>query len=80
MKKRTDTAAAELQQELQDTAQALRRAYERFDFVCAPELVESCVYEINALQAKYNYLLRLAKCPAETHAALASDGGRACLS
>ena len=84
MKKRNNTAlttAAELQQELQDTAQALRRAYERFNSVCDPELVESCVFEINALQAKYNYLLRLAKGPADGYvAALAAGGGTVCLS
>ncbi|MBQ1674510.1 MAG: DUF2508 family protein [Oscillospiraceae bacterium] len=84
MKRRNDTArtaAAELQRELQDTAQALRRAYERFNYVCDPELVESCVFEINALQAKYNYLLRLAKGPADSYvAALAAGGGSICLS
>ena len=84
MKRRNDTArtaAAELQRELQDTAQALRRAYERFNYVCDPELVESCVFEINALQAKYNYLLRLAKGPADGYvAALAAGGGTVCLS
>ncbi len=84
MKKRNDdarSAAAELQRELRDTAQALRRAYERFNYVCDPELVESCVFEINALQAKYNYLLRLAKGPADGYvAALAAGGGGICLS
>ena len=84
MKRRTDrahTAAAELQQELLDTAQALRRAYERFNYVCDPELVEACVYEINALQAKYNYLLRIAKRPQDAcAAALVMDGGGVCLS
>lgn len=84
MKRRNDasrSATAELQRELQDTAQALRRAYERFNYVCDPELVESCVFEINALQAKYNYLLRLAKGPTDGYvAALAAGGGSICLS
>ncbi len=84
MKKRNDdarSAAAELQRELRDTAQALRRAYERFNYVCDPELVESCVFEINALQAKYNYLIRLARGQAEgCAAALAAGGGGSCLS
>ena len=26
-----------------------------------PELVESCIYQIKALKARYNYLLRLVK-------------------
>ena len=84
MKKRNNTAqsnTAELQRELRDTAQALRRAYERFNYVCEPELVDACVFEINALQAKYNYLLRLAKGPADSCvAALTAGGGTVCLS
>ena len=77
MRKQTEPA---LQLELRDTAQALRRAYERFNYACEPELVESCVYEINALQAKYNYLLRVAKQPPEVCAALSPGGGGVCLS
>ena len=39
------------------------------------------MFEINALQAKYNYLLRLAKGPADGYvAALAAGGGGICLS
>lgn len=80
MRKQSESAL-QLQLELRDTAQALRRAYERFNYACEPELVESCVYEINALQAKYNYLLRVAKQPPENcAAALAADGGGVCLS
>lgn len=74
------SAAAELQRELQDTSQALRRAYDRFNYACEPELVESCVYEINALQARYNYLIRLSRQGADVCAALAPGGGGTCLS
>ncbi|MBQ9460118.1 MAG: DUF2508 family protein [Oscillospiraceae bacterium] len=38
---------------------ALDDAYMRFDFATEPELVEACVYEINAAQSRYNYQLRL---------------------
>lgn len=79
MKKRTDTES-QLQFELRDTAQALRRAYERFNYACEPELVESCVYEINALQARYNYLIRLTRQSPDVCAALAPGGGGTCLS
>lgn len=75
---------AELRQELQDTAQALRCAYERFNFVSDQELVESCVYEISALKAKYNYLLRRAKELGEDEppymAASGMKGGQICQS
>ncbi|MBE6990758.1 MAG: DUF2508 family protein [Ruminococcaceae bacterium] len=66
----------ELQQELQEAARALRRAYDRFNYVCEAELVEASVYEINALQARYNYLLRAAKGQASSGAA--EDGGASC--
>ncbi len=79
MKRRTEPAA-QLQRELWDTAQALRRAYERFNYVYEPELVDACVYEINSLQAKYNYLLRVAKGPKDACAALAAKGDGTCLS
>ena len=56
----------ELQQELLHAAQELRDAYEKFNLVSEAELVEACVYEINSLKARYNYLLRRYKelsCP-----------------
>ena len=60
------TAATQLRQELQDTAQALQCAYARFNYVSDPELVEASVYEINSLKARYNYLLRRIKEQSDT--------------
>ena len=34
---------------------------DRFNYVCEAELVESSVYEIKSLQARYSYLLRAVK-------------------
>ena len=39
----------------------LQGAYQRFDYLCEPELIEACIFEINALKARYNYLLRCLK-------------------
>ena len=39
----------------------LKEAYERFNYACEPELVEASIFEINALKAKYDYLLRCVK-------------------
>ena len=36
-------------------------AYRQCDMADDPELVESCIYQIKALKARYNYLLRLVK-------------------
>ena len=84
----TVSTAAQLRQELQDTVQALRGAYDRFNYVSDPELVEASVYEINSLKAKYSYLLRRVKeqddSPSEEEppflAAAAMKGGKPCRS
>ena len=36
-------------------------AYDRFNYACEPELIEASIFEINALKAKYDYLLRCVK-------------------
>ena len=57
----SDPKLQELFTELSDTRFALAQAYDRFNAVCEPELVDSCVYEINAVLSRYNYLLRQIK-------------------
>ena len=56
-----DASMQELFSELSDTRFALSQAYARFNAVCEPELVDSCVYEINAELSRYDYLLRQIK-------------------
>ena len=60
-KRNSDPALRELEKELQANTQALKDAYLRFDCVCDNDLVESCIFEINALKARSNYLLRQIK-------------------
>lgn len=57
----SDASMQELFSELSETRFALSQAYNRFNAVCEPELVDSCVYEINAVLSRYNYLLRQIK-------------------
>lgn len=66
MKNQTATANSdlrmlELHQEIWDTAQELRHAYDRFDFVTDPVLIEAGIYDINALKSRYDFLLRKMK-------------------
>ena len=51
----------ELRQELDQINRQLKDAYDRFNYACEPELVEASIFEINALKAKYDYLLRCVK-------------------
>jgi len=46
---------------LEKTQHLLKHAHTEFNRAHAPELVEAAVYEINALQARYAYLLRRVK-------------------
>ena len=57
----SDPITHEMQQELLRTNQALKDAYARFDCVCDSDLIDACIYEINALKARSNYLLRRIK-------------------
>ncbi len=56
-----DAELQELFGELSDTRFALAQAYTRFDNTTEPELVDACIYELNALHSRYGYLLRLVK-------------------
>lgn len=56
-----DDATRELLRELEEMRAELGAAYTRFDAATEPELVDACVYEINAAQSRYNYLIRAIK-------------------
>ena len=54
-------ALEELFSELNDVRVSMLEAYMRFNETTEPELVDACIYEINAVQSRYGYLLRLIK-------------------
>lgn len=73
----------ELTEELRLTAQALRGAYDKFNFVTEPELVEAAIFEIRSLNARYSYLIRRVKELDESPACIAAgamEGGQLCQS
>ena len=64
-----------LKGELNAAQVELQAAYHQFNLAVEPELVESCVYQINAVQARCNYLIRAikARCPGAVPAARAEE-------
>ena len=61
-RRRTLTPEQEERQALLDGLERTRilinQAYSCFNQECDPDLIESYVFEINALQSRYSYLLR----------------------
>ena len=60
-KSKPDPELLALRAELQRAQGELTLAYRQFDLAVDPELVESCVYHINAVKARCNYLIRSIK-------------------
>ena len=51
-------------------------AYQEFDHAVDPELVEACVYQISAVKARCNYLIRRIKARSGPQAAVEQEGER----
>ena len=60
-RKKADEENINLISEIQDISRALERAYERFELQNDSDLVEATIFEIEALKARYRYMLALAK-------------------
>lgn len=73
-------ALLELKASLKSTQTALSHAFAAFDYTSDPDLTESCIFEIRALQSRMNYLLRQIKeleaCAATAVTAHAGGRGR----
>lgn len=48
----------QLLSDLKLTKTALDDAYSNFEQVVDPDLVDSCIYEVNAVQKRYHFLLK----------------------
>ena len=70
-----DRRMQELFDELNALRGALDDAYMRFNVTTEPELVDACVYEINAARSRYNHQLRVIK-DAGGEAAVRAAGGK----
>jgi hypothetical protein len=47
--------------EINKTKIAMEAAYSNFQNVVDPDLIDSCIYELNAVQNRYKFLLKEAK-------------------
>ena len=56
-----ELAREELMNELKKAGNALDSAYSVFENVTDPDLIDCAIYQINAIQLKYKYLLERAK-------------------
>lgn len=50
-----------LMNEIKRTKMALETAYSNFENVIDPDLIDSYIYEVNAVQKRYRFLLRQVK-------------------
>lgn len=60
-KDETDTADGDVIAQLKLLKSELDRAYTEFQYQTDDDLLEACIYEIQALRSKYTYLLKIAK-------------------
>ena len=56
-----DEERRQLLEGMRATRTQLNHAYAQFNFYSDPDLVDACVYEINALQSRYSYYVRQVK-------------------
>lgn len=56
----TDFTAAPIKEELENTRRKLELAYAGFNYAVDPDMIDSYIYEINALQKRYKHLCELA--------------------
>ena len=54
-------ALKELKESLQNTQRELSLAFEAFDYASDPDLTESCIFTISALQRRMDYLIKQIK-------------------
>ena len=54
--------------EINKTKIAMEAAYSNFQNVVDPDLIDSCIYEMNAVQNRYKFLIKQAKATESNYA------------
>lgn len=60
-KKEEEIKKVQLIEELAQIQKKIDILYQNLSFVVEPELIDSCIYELNAFQCRYKFLLKLVK-------------------
>lgn len=63
MKKRDekDIRKEELAKELNEIRARIDALYSNLSYIVEPELIDSCIYELNAFQCRYTFILKQVK-------------------
>jgi hypothetical protein len=61
MKNDTSDNKRQLLEELKETKNALDTAYANLSYVVEPELIDCCIFELNAIQLRYKFILSQVK-------------------
>lgn len=61
IKRKADAQEEMLLREIQRTKMALETAYSNFENCLDPDLIDSYIYEVNAVQKRYKFLLKQVK-------------------
>ncbi len=60
-KTKYDANIEQLMEELKQTEDAMDRAYANLSYVVEPELIDCCIYELNAVQLRHKFILSQVK-------------------
>lgn len=52
---------AELMAELAEVQRKIDLLYQNLSYIVEPELIDSCIYELNAFQSRYTFILKQVK-------------------
>ena len=69
-KKKYNNPNESLLREIASTQRALEAAYSNVENVIEPDLIDSYIYEVNAIQHRYKFLLKQAKHAEQTISAV----------
>lgn len=72
----SDPELTALKSALESAREDLCLAYQEFNHATDPEMVESCIYQISAVKARCNYLIRSIKARSCPETAEAQEGER----